>query len=111
MNAGAAWGWIGGIAGTVLGLAGGIVGTIFSIRNTDGPRERRFMIRSAGVCWLAILTFLGLLIALPSPYRWFMWIPYSILLPLGILYGNRTQQAIRREEREKKNNKTTLGEE
>ncbi len=98
MNTGAMWGWIGGIAGTVLGLAGGIVGSYFSIRNTSGPAERSFMIRAVTVCWIAILVFLALVIILPSPYRWFMWIPYSILLPVGIIHGNRRQQAIRQQE-------------
>lgn len=98
MNSGAMWGWIGGIVGGVLGLAGGVVGTYVGIRNTNGPLERSFMIKSAAVCWIAVLAFLGLFLALPSPHRHFMWIPYSILLPLGIVYGNRRQQAIRREE-------------
>ncbi len=98
MNTGAMWGWIGGIAGGIIGLAGGIVGTYFSIKNTSGPRERSFMIKSASVCWIAILIFFGLLLSLPSPYRWFMWIPYGILLPLCIIYINRRQQAFRQEE-------------
>jgi hypothetical protein len=98
MSTGALWGWIGGIAGGVLGFAGGVVGTYFGIKNTNGPRERSFVIGSAIVCWIAILLFLGLLLALPNPYRWFLWIPYSILLPLGICYGNRQQQAIRQQE-------------
>ncbi|MCU0856822.1 MAG: hypothetical protein MUC65_00270 [Pontiellaceae bacterium] len=101
MSNGAMWGWIGGIAGSVLGLAGGIIGTYFSIRNTNGPLERSFMIKSAVVCWIAILIFLGLLLGLPDPYRYFMWIPYSILLPLGIICGNRRQQAIRQQESQK----------
>lgn len=98
MTTGAMWGWIGGIAGGMLGLAGGVVGTYLSIRNTNGPRERAFMIRSAAVCWAAFLLFFGLLMALPDPYRWLLWIPYGVLLPLGILHGNRREQAIRREE-------------
>jgi len=98
MNTGVMWGWIGGIAGGVIGLAGGVVGTYFSIKNSNGPRERSFLIKSAVVCWIAILFFLGLLLALPNPYRWFMWIAYSILLPLGIIYANREQQAIRQQE-------------
>ncbi len=98
MNTGAMWGWIGGIAGGLIGLAGGIVGTYFSIKNTNGPRERAFMIKSSVVCWAGVLLFLALLLALPNPYRWFVWIPYGILLPLGINYGNRKQQAIRQEE-------------
>jgi hypothetical protein len=38
------------------------------------------------------------MIALPNPYRYFLWIPYGILLPLGIIKGNRIQQKIRNEE-------------
>jgi Ca2+/Na+ antiporter len=98
MTSGQLGGWIGGIVGSLLGLAGGIIGTYFSIKNTKGPRERAFMVKSAVVCWVAILVFLTLLLALPNPYRWFMWIPYGILLPLGIIYGNRRQQAIRQQE-------------
>lgn len=98
MISGEMWGWIGGIAGSVFGLTGGIVGTYFSIKNTNGPRERVFMIKSALLCWLALSVFLGLLFVLPNPYRWLLWIPYGILLPLGIVYSNRRQQAIRQEE-------------
>ena len=94
MNAG----WIGGIVGGVIGLIGGIIGTYFSIKNTNGPRERAFMVKAVIVCWIAIVLFLGLLFVLPTPYRYFVWIPYSILLPLGIRFGNRRQQQIRQEE-------------
>ena len=98
MSTGAVWGWVGGIAGGAIGLAGGVIGTCFSIKNTNGPRERAFMIKSAAACWIGTLAFLGFLLALPIPYWWLMWVPYSILLPLGIVYGNRRQQAIRHEE-------------
>jgi uncharacterized membrane protein YfcA len=91
-------GWIGGIGGTVLGLAGGVVGTWFSIRNTNGPRERAFMVKSAAVTWLAIGVFLAVLLLAPTPWRFLVWIPYAILLPLGIWYFNRVQQRIREEE-------------
>ncbi|MBN1129740.1 MAG: hypothetical protein JXA71_12175 [Chitinispirillaceae bacterium] len=97
MNAGL----IGGIAGGVIGLIGGLVGTYFGIRNTKGALERAFMVKASVVCWIAIILFLGLMFALPNPYRYFLWIPYSILLPLGIIYGNRTQQKIRKEESQK----------
>ncbi|MGI6087442.1 MAG: hypothetical protein ACOYCD_05770 [Kiritimatiellia bacterium] len=102
MNTGVMWGWIGGISGCFIGLAVGVVGTYFSIKNTNGARERSFMIKSAVVWWIAILLFLGLLFAIPNPYRWFMWIPYSILFPLGIIYSNRRQQAIRQQEAQNK---------
>lgn len=91
-------GVIGGIAGGLLGVAGGIIGTYFSIKNTNGPRERAFMIKASVAGWIAISLFLGLLFALPDPYGHFLWIPYGILLPLAIVVGNRKQQKIREEE-------------
>ena len=88
----------GGILGGVLGIAGGILGTYCSIKNTNSSREQAFMIKASVIGWIAILVFLGLMFALPNPYRYYLWIPYGILLPLGIITGNRRQQAIRREE-------------
>lgn len=92
------WGWIGGIVGASFGLLGGIIGTYFSIKNTKGPIERSFMIKWAALCWIGMLIFLGLLLGLPTPFRFFLWIPYGILLPLGIIHGNRRQLAIRQQE-------------
>jgi hypothetical protein len=91
-------GMVGGVVGGVLGLAGGAIGTYFSIRNTAGPRERRFMVRAAIVAWLAITAFVVALYLLPSPYRWLLWVPYGIGLGLGIPWCNRRQARIRSEE-------------
>lgn len=89
---------VGGIVGGVIGILGGVVGTYFSIKNTAGPRERAFMIRVAVVAWIAITAFLIGLMMLPRPYNFLMWIPYGIALPLGIVWCNRRQRAIRAEE-------------
>lgn len=94
MNAGL----IGAIVGCVIGLAGGIIGTYFSIKNTNGPKERAFAIKASIVIWLVGGVFLALLFFLPSPYRYFLWIPYSILLPLGIIFGNKRLAQIRTQE-------------
>jgi len=95
-------GLIGGIAGSVIGVLGGAVGTYFSVKNTRGPRERAFMIRCAVVCavvaWIAIALFLALMFLLPIPYRHYLWIPYAILLPVGIRYCNERQREIFRQE-------------
>ncbi len=91
-------GTIGGLIGGVIGIAGGMVGTWFSIRNTSGSKERLFMIRTAVAGWVFITLFLLLFFILPHPYRWLLWIPYGILLPLGIIYSNKTQQKIREQE-------------
>ncbi len=87
-------GWFGG----VLGFLGGAIGTYFSIKNTNGPREKSFMVKCAVVGWIAIIIFLVLMSVLPNPYKYLLWIPYGILLPIGIRYGNRKQQGIRESE-------------
>ncbi|MCK5077420.1 MAG: hypothetical protein KAR38_13645 [Calditrichia bacterium] len=87
-------GLIGGIIGSLIGLAGGIVGTYFSIKNTNSQEEKTFMIRMAVYAWLSILTFLVLMFVLPMPYNFLLWIPYGILLLLGIRYVNKKQAEI-----------------
>jgi len=90
------------ILGCLLGLAGGIIGTYFSIKNTTFPRERSFMIKYAIGIWATLLVFLVLLFVLPRPYNFMMWIPYGVLLPMVILYGNMKQEKIKKEEEAKK---------
>ena len=91
-------GLIGGIVGCVIGIAGGLFGTFASIRNTSGPKEREFAIKASIITWIVGIVFIILLILLPFPWRYFLWIPYGILLPFGIIKWNRTQQRIRNEE-------------
>ena len=91
-------GLMGGIVGGAIGLAAGLVGTYLSIKNTDGPRERAFMVKASVVCWIAMIAFLGLMLALPSPYRHLLWILYATLLPLGIVLGNLARRRIGRDE-------------
>jgi hypothetical protein len=97
---GATFGWIGGILGGILGCMGGVIGTYFSIKNTNGPRERSFMIKCAAVGWIAIAIFLILLTWLPNPYRHILWAPYGVALAVGIRYCNRRQNIIREEEKQ-----------
>ena len=94
MNAGL----IGGIAGGIIGLAGGIIGTYFSIKNTKGPKERAFMIKASAVFWILGIIFIALLFLLPSPYKWFMWIPYGIILPVSIRSVNNKLLKIQQED-------------
>ncbi len=94
MNAGI----IGGIVGSVFGIAGGVIGTYYSIKNTKGPLERAFMIKASVIAWIAITVFLILMFLLPNPYRLWLWIPYGILLPLGIIKLNKRVAEIRETE-------------
>ena len=94
MNAG----WIGGIVGSLVGIVAGVLGTYCGIKNTQGPRERAFMVKCAIICWAYVLGYLLLLITVPRPYGWFLSIPYALLLCVGIVYANPIQQRIRQEE-------------
>ncbi len=86
------------VISSLLGLAGGVVGTYFSIRNTRGRKERSFMIKVAIILWCGVTAFIVLWLVLPNPYRWFLWIPYGILLPITIFGINRRQAEIRQKE-------------
>ena len=98
MTSGQLGGLIGGITGGVLGALGGAIGTYFSIRNARPGRERAYMVRCAIICWIAVTIFVALLFLLPSPYRFILWIPYGVLLPVGIIKGNKGIARIRAEE-------------
>ena len=91
-------GLVGGIAGCVIGAIGGIIGTWATLRSTRGPRERAFAVKVSIVVWIAAIVFLALLLLLPMPWRFFLSVPYGVLLPVGITTCNRTQQRIREEE-------------
>jgi hypothetical protein len=86
---------IAGIIGCVLGCVGGAIGTYFRIKNTKGPLERKFMIKAAIVSWVTVTIFLGLLIGLPFPYGFIMWVPYGLFLPLGGRYTNMRLHQLR----------------
>jgi len=91
-------GLIGGITGGIVGILGGIIGTYFSIKNTNGPKEKTFMIKISIISWTGITLFLVLMFLIPTPYNFYLWIPYGIILPLAIVKSNKTQAKIRQEE-------------
>jgi len=88
---------VGGIVGSLIGIAGGVIGTYFGIKNTNGPRERAFMIRSAVACCLGVVLFFAVTVLLP-PMRLGIGLVCIILFPFVIRYMNKRQKAIRREE-------------
>jgi hypothetical protein len=88
---------IAGWVGPALGLAGGLVGVYCSYRAARGPRERRFVIWASLAILAFILSFLVALFSVPRARVWILT-TYIILLPLGIRYLNRKQNAIRRRE-------------
>ena len=88
-------GMAGGILGVLIGISGGVVGTYCSIRNTKGPLERALIIKASAFTWFAVLAFVSLMFALPNPYRHLLWIPYGVLLPLGITKLNSKVSVVR----------------
>jgi hypothetical protein len=77
-------GYIGNITGCTIGLIGGLVGTCCSIKTPRAPKKRVFRVKASMVVWVGIILFLGLMFILPNPFRYILWIPSSVLLPLGI---------------------------
>lgn len=82
-------GMIGGIIGGVLGVMGGAVGTYFSISRAKGGAARAFMIKISVVCWIVVSAFVAATLLLPAPWKYLIWLPYGLALPLGIRYINK----------------------
>jgi hypothetical protein len=91
-------GLLGAIIGSAVGVLGGIVGTYFSVKNTRGPRERAFVIKASILAWVLVAGLAGAMLILPSPLRYWLWLPYAVILLLGIVAWNRKQAKIRQEE-------------
>ncbi len=93
-------GLIGGIAGCVIGTIGGLDRDVRKHTEHVQPPVKSLPDQSIHIIgWIVGLTFLALLLLLPSPWRFFLWLPYGILLYLLVsLLWNRTQQRIRAEE-------------
>ncbi len=91
-------GLMGGILGGVVGILGGVIGTYFSVKNTNGPRERAFMIQASIVCWVFVGAFvLGMCLS-PLLYKLLLVPIYVVGLLAGIRLGNKRQAQIRSEE-------------
>lgn len=88
-------GWIGGIIGVLGGLAGAGFGVWSSLRNCPGPRERASVWKAALQCGLLVAALLAGLFWLPAPYGFLLFIPYVMLLVVGIRRWNAEQSRIR----------------
>ncbi|HEV8290618.1 MAG TPA: sigma-70 family RNA polymerase sigma factor, partial [Tepidisphaeraceae bacterium] len=97
--------------GPIIGLMGGIFGTARSIRATQTPRERRFVIRLSIIIWIYVFSAMAVLFAimrLTQRYHWSMknsliiqsafWLIYCAALVAMILKWNRRHRQLRLEE-------------
>jgi RNA polymerase sigma factor (sigma-70 family) len=97
--------------GPIIGVMGGIFGTARSIRATQTPRERRFVIRLSVIVWIYVLSAMAVLFSimhLTQRYYWSMktsliaqssfWLIYCTALVGMILRWNRRHQQLRIEE-------------
>lgn len=78
-----------------LALLGGGWASWVNIRQARGPRERRFVLRICVLSWILVLSMLGLMYVLPSPYRYAAMLFYFVGLPLMIYQWSKTHQLIR----------------
>ncbi len=88
--------WVGPVLGMTAGLLGGGIGTWMTIRRAAGPRQRKEAIRFSVLIWALVAALLVGLALLSGPWRHVLWLPYGLILPAVILWGNQRFQAARR---------------
>tara|TARA_R110002111_G_C5962038_1_gene369563 strand:- start:88 stop:405 length:318 start_codon:yes stop_codon:yes gene_type:complete len=91
-------GLIGAVGGTLLGFLGGVYGTWNSIQQTNGPRERAFVVKMSVLFWIVVSLFVVLVFVLPAPWNYYIWLPYGLWLTSTIRRCDLKQQAIREAE-------------
>ena len=84
-----------GLTLLAVALIGGGLASWSNIRQTQGPRERAFVIRICIIAWVLILSMLGLMYVLPVPYRYAVMLFYFFGLPVLIYRWSKTHQLIR----------------
>jgi len=84
-------GILGAIVGSSIGIAGGIFGTWMSIHKCSPGEQRQFMIKMSLFGWTGAIAFVGLILYLPSPLKWLLWVIYGPLLLAFIYYVNRSK--------------------
>ncbi|MFH1303978.1 MAG: hypothetical protein ABIK07_23225 [Planctomycetota bacterium] len=91
-------GLIGALGGTLLGVLGGVYGTWNSVQQTNGPRERAFVVKMSVLFWIVVSLFVVLVFVLPAPWNYYIWLPYGLWLTSTIRRSDLKQQAIREAE-------------
>jgi hypothetical protein len=91
-------GVVAAVIGSVGGVFGGLLGTYVSIRATNGPRERAFVVRCSVAMWAGITLFVGLMLWMTSPAKFLLFVPYSFGFPIAMRRLSGAQSKIREDE-------------
>ena len=91
------------IAGTyivcaAIGVAVGAVGTCIGIKQTQGPRERAFVIRETVFWWAAAIAYLFCLWLMPKPYIVYLSFFSFMAIYAAVRSSKKRQARIRSEE-------------
>ncbi len=79
--------------------AGAAAMTWRHLKNTGGPKERAHVVVACVVTWVILISFVVLAWKLPSPWRFWIVLPYLVLSPaLAVIFSTRRIK-IRRLER------------
>jgi len=84
-----------GIIGALIGVAFGVFGTVLSITRTNPGEERKLMVKASVIIWIKVMVFISLVIFLPAPWKFWLWILYVPLLFFCIWKINRSMQKLR----------------
>jgi len=85
--------FIAGFFAGVLLLA--LVATFLNVRNTRGPKERRFVVRACVATWALFVSFLLLLYFVGPPWRYVIVVVYVVAFPVFIYRWSTMHQLIR----------------
>ena len=81
-----------------LALGMGIAASVTCVRNTRGPKERAYVLSHCVGAWSVIVLLFLLMAVVPSPYRYFLLVPYFVHLPIATYRFTLRQQIIRHRE-------------
>ena len=88
-----------GLLGSLIGLIGAAIGCYYSIKNTRGPKERKYMIKLVFAATLLVSILLIGVFTMGFPAAHWLMLPFfALVLPAMIYFGNKRQRAIRAEE-------------
>ena len=88
-----------GLGLVLCAIAVWVVSTYISARASKGPKERAFVLRICVLFWVILLSLLGLVYWLPSPYRYLAAGVYFVACPVFIYRAATKHQLIRLLER------------